>query len=68
MTPAQLLKHYGNDEREASLKLGYHPYSIRLWIKAGKIPHKAQQLIEYATAGKLKADKRKMTPVVPAEK
>lgn len=63
MTPKEFIKHFDNDERTASLKLGYHPYTIRTWVKAGKIPHKAQQLIEYATAGKLKADKRKMTPV-----
>lgn len=59
MTPAQLLKHYHDDEREVAFKLGYHLYTIRGWVKEGIIPPRAQKFIEYATAGKLKADKRK---------
>lgn len=58
MTPRQLIAHY-SDEREAAFKLGYHPYTIKLWVKTNRIPPRAQAFIEYVSAGKLVADKRK---------
>lgn len=62
MNVDQLMKHY-KTEAEAAYRLGYHVNTVKIWIRENRIPPKAQKLIEYFTAGKLKADKRKMTPV-----
>ena len=58
MNTDQLIRHYKN-EAEAAYRLGYHVNTVKIWIKDKRIPPKAQKLIEYFTAGKLKADKRK---------
>ena len=56
MTTDQLMRHY-KTEAEAAYRLGYHVNTVKIWIRENRIPPKAQKLIEYFTAGKLKADK-----------
>ena len=57
MTLKQLLDHYGGSTIAAAHALGYTEPAIRYWIDAGKIPYRAQRLIETVTAGKLIARK-----------
>jgi len=64
MTPEQVIKHYDNNLQFAAYNLGFTDAAIRKWKINGVIPHRTQRLIESITGGKLKADKRKMTPVV----
>ena len=62
MNVDQLMKHY-KTEAEAAYRLGYHVNTVKIWIRENRIPPKAQKLIEYFTAGKLKADKPKCKAV-----
>lgn len=62
MNVDQLMKHY-KTEAEAAYRLGYHVNTVKIWIRENRIPPKAQKLIEYFTAGKLKADKPKRKAV-----
>lgn len=59
MTLKQLLDHYGGSTIAAAHALGYSDQAIRYWIDQGKIPYRAQRLIETVTAGKLIARKEK---------
>jgi predicted transcriptional regulator len=54
MTTNQLLKKYGT-AAEVARVFGYTPAAISLWIKAKRIPNKAQRMIELMTGGELKA-------------
>jgi hypothetical protein len=57
MTYEQLVKHFGS-EAEASRALNIPQSTINPWSSNG-IPHWRQSEIEYATDGKLRADKRR---------
>lgn len=57
MTEAQVLKHYGG-VRETAAALKITTQAVYAW--RGKVPRRAQELIEESTGGKLKADKRKV--------
>lgn len=66
MTPKQLLRHFGGAEpatqakaiRHAAHHLGYTAQAVTNWVKIGRIPLRAQVIIDVATAGKLKASKK----------
>ena len=59
VTLKQLLDHYGGSTIAAAHALGYSDQAIRYWIDQGKIPYRAQRLIETVTAGKLIARKER---------
>lgn len=55
MTPAQLMKHFGNNKSLASRKIGCSRATLGNWCKAKEIPEHWQALIEKKTNGKLKS-------------
>lgn len=58
MTVEQLFKYYRTDSPTAvAFSIGYSSANVYAWKKSGKIPYRAQQLIEAMTGGKLKADR-----------
>jgi len=59
MTPAQVIKYFDGSVSLAAHSLDCVDETIRTWIRSGKVPRKAQQLIELKTGGKLKWDKKR---------
>lgn len=55
MKPEQVVKHFDSSISLVAYKLGYTEMAIRHWLKAGRIPKKAQQLIQLKTRGQLQA-------------
>lgn len=58
MTPKQLIKHFGSDNK-AALSLGLSVQAVRKWTKAGKIPLWSQKAIAWVTDGCLKPESEK---------
>lgn len=54
MTCNQAINHFGSVAKLAA-KIGYNRRAVYHWKAAGRIPPKAQRLIQAATRGKLKA-------------
>ena len=60
MTPKLLLAEFGSTIKTA-VAIGYSEASVRNWVKANKIPFKAQRIIQSVTEGKLVATVAKKT-------
>ena len=56
MTPEQVVKHFDNSTAFAAYNLDYSEAAVKKWVKRGRVPKRAQDLIESMTAGKLKAN------------
>lgn len=54
MTPKHLLTKYGS-AAEVARVFGYTRAAVALWIKAKRIPFRAQKLIELMSGGEFKA-------------
>lgn len=65
MTPQEVIEYYGSDKAAAGA-LGYHTCSIQAWVRKGRIPYRAQVLIELVTKGDLKTEKIGRRPVEAA--
>ena len=59
MTLKQMLDYYNHNKLAIAVAIDYTEPAVRHWIKNGKIPFRAQKLIEAATSGKLIARKEK---------
>lgn len=57
MTPKQLIKHYGSDNK-AALSLGLSVQAVRKWVKSDSIPDWSQNAIAWLTNGALKPNRK----------
>ncbi len=60
MKPQDLLDEFGTIS-EIARRFGYTRAAVSLWVKAGKVPYRAQLLIQIATMGKFVAVNPKAT-------
>ena len=58
MKPQDLLDEFGTAS-EIARRFGYTRAAVSLWTKAGKVPYRAQLLIQMATMGQFVADRPK---------